>query len=62
MRDFIDVYMAERKRVDEAGMVSSSFYGTAGHHNYLNCMLDLFLVRVDILLLRRVMDIKHAMK
>ncbi len=48
MRDFIDIYMAERKRVDDDGIVSSSFQGKVGHLNYLNCMFDLFLVRNKI--------------
>ncbi len=49
MRDFIDIYMAERKRVDDNGMVTSSFHGKVGHHNYLNCMFDLFLVSYPVM-------------
>jgi hypothetical protein len=45
MRDFLDVYMSERMRVTEQGIKGSSFYGEAGHWNYLNSMFDLFLVR-----------------
>ena len=30
MRDFIDVYLAERQRVEEDGSKDSSFYGSAG--------------------------------
>jgi hypothetical protein len=45
MRDFLDVYMSERKRVTEQGNTQSSFYGDAGHWNYLNTMFDFFLVR-----------------
>ena len=30
MRDFIDVYLAERQRVAEEGCKDSSFYGSAG--------------------------------
>lgn len=46
MRDFIDVYMSERMQVTEEKNTGSSFYGDAGHWNYLNCMFDLFLVRL----------------
>lgn len=45
MRDFMDVYMSERMRVTEQEITGSSFYGEAGHWNYLYCMFDLFLVR-----------------
>jgi hypothetical protein len=47
MRDFLDVYMSERKRVTEEGNTKSSFYGDAGHWNYLNTMFDFFLVRYE---------------
>lgn len=45
MRDFMDVYMSERLRVTKQAITKSSFYGEAGHWNYLNGMFDLFLVR-----------------
>ena len=44
MRDFIDVYSAERQRVASEGLKSSSFYGESGRLNYVNTMFDLFLV------------------
>ena len=44
MRDFIDVYCAERKRVASEELKNSSFYGESGRLNYVNTMFDLFLV------------------
>ena len=44
MRDFIDVYCAERKRVMANNLRGSSFYGEDGRLNYVNTMFDLFAV------------------
>ena len=46
MRDFIDVYLAERQRVASEDLKSSSFYGESGRLNYVNTMFDLFLVHI----------------
>ena len=47
MRDFIDVYCAERKRVMANNLRRSSFYGEDGRLNYVNTMFDLFLVFIN---------------
>ena len=44
MRDFIDVYLSERKRVTAENVKNSSFYGEYGKLSYVNTMFDLFLV------------------
>ena len=43
-RDFIDIYISERKRVEQEDLKHSSFYGDLGKLNYRNAMFDLFLV------------------
>ena len=43
MRDFIDVYLSERKRVTAENLTHSSFYGEHGRLSYVNTMFDLFL-------------------
>ena len=45
MRDFIDVYCAERKRAKEENRRESSFFGDVGDLNFVNTMFDFFLVR-----------------
>ena len=45
MRDFVDVYCAERKRANEEERRDSSFYGDVGDLNFVNTMFDFFLVR-----------------
>ena len=47
IRDFVDLYIAERKRANECGLTGSSFNGELGHHNYVNTMWDLFMVRFN---------------
>ena len=42
-RDFLDAYIAERKRVNDANDQSSFFYGQHGDMNYVYTMFDLFL-------------------
>ena len=42
-RDFLDSYIAERKRANAENDQSSSFYGKRGDMNYVNTMFDLFL-------------------
>ena len=42
-RDFLDAYIAERKRADNENDVNSSFYGARGNQNYLKTLFDLFL-------------------
>ncbi len=42
-RDFIDVYIEERKRVQQENERDSSFYGDFGDVNYVNSLFDLFL-------------------
>ena len=44
LRDFIDVYCSERRRVRAKDLKDSSFYGEEGNLNYVNTMFDLFLV------------------
>ena len=51
LRDFIDVYCSERRRVSAKDLKESSFYGEEGNLNYVNTMFDLFLVRDCIYLL-----------
>ena len=41
MRDFIDVYLSERKRVTAENLTKSSFYGEHGRLSYVNTMFDL---------------------
>ena len=43
MRDYTDTYIQERKRVEEAGDINSSFYGNLGDLNFKNSYFDLFL-------------------
>lgn len=43
MRDFLDVYMKERKRANAENDTESSFYGQTGHWNFVNSMFDLWL-------------------
>ena len=47
MRDFIDVYLSERKRVTTENVKNSSFYGEHGKLSYVNTMFDLFLVMLE---------------
>ena len=42
-RDFIDVYITERKRVEADHELDSSFFGHFGGINFVNSMFDLFL-------------------
>ncbi len=44
-RDFIDVYVAEIKRVEQLGLANSTFHGAHGMANYQSVMLDFFAVR-----------------
>ncbi len=41
-RDFIDLYVAERQRVNKEGLTKSSFYGELGQINYKQSMADIF--------------------
>ncbi len=43
LRDYLDVYIAERKRAEAENDTRSSFYGEDGDVNYVNSMFDLFL-------------------
>ena len=43
IRDFVDAYIAERKRFEDEQDTESSFYGQAGHWNFVNSIFDLFL-------------------
>lgn len=43
IRDFLDAYIAERHRVNAEKDTESSFYGKAGHWNFVNTIFDLFL-------------------
>ena len=43
LRDFLDTYIAERKRANDANDVNSTFYGNKGDMNYVFTMFDLFL-------------------
>ena len=48
MRDFIDVYCAERRRATEEVRTESSFYGDIGDLNFVNTMFDFFLVKYRV--------------
>ncbi len=42
-RDYLDVYIGERKRAEAENDTQSSFFGELGDSNYVNSMFDLFL-------------------
>jgi cytochrome P450 len=43
LRDFLDVYIGERKKANERNDTESTFYGQIGDLNFVNSLFDLFL-------------------